>query len=738
MQRKLLISFIIGLAAYNTAQAQTETDTLHPVKLDELIISAGKFGEHKKNLAQSVQVINNKEIEWAMPQTSATMLEQTGNVFMQRSQAGGGSAVLRGFEANKILMVVDGVRMNNAIYRGGHLQNVITVDNNMLERTEVLYGPASTLYGSDALGGVIVFNSKAARLSATGKTEVTGNAMTRYSTANNEKTGHIDFNLGFKKFAALTSVTYSDFDDVRMGDFRNPFYGSFGSRDEYVDRINGTDSIVKNGDRNVQKQSGYSQVDIMEKLLYKPNWRNTHTLNLQYSTSSDIPRYDRLTDMRSGKLRYAEWYYGPQDRLMAAYQFHATDQLGFFDELKAGVNYQLIEESRNQRNRGSNDRDSRIENVGVLGYNIDGRRLMGKHELSLGIDGQLNDVKSTAHSLDIVTNEESPLDTRYPDGGSSMFYGAVYGQHIYKIINDKLVLNDGLRLNYVSLDATFNDKTFFPFPYNNASQQNIAWSGNVGVAYMPAERWRFAFNASTGFRAPNIDDIAKVFESAGGVSLVVPNPDLKPEYSYNLDLGITYVVSDKLKLEGTGYYTWLKDAIIQQPFTLGGKDSVDYNGKLTAVVANQNAARGFLYGFNTAITANLIPNVTLYSTINFTYARYFNAADVQSPLDHIPPVFGKTSIMYTQKRFNAEVFALYNGWKRLKDYSPSGEDNLAYATPNGMPAWYTLNLRAGYKVNKHFGVQLALENILDYNYRVFASGIHATGRNFVVTLRGHL
>ena len=363
--------------------------------------------------------------------------------------------------------------------------------------------------------------------------------------------------------------------------------------------------------------------------------------------------------------------------------------------------------------------------------------MMGKHELSLGIDGQLNNVKSTASSVDIVTNQESPLDTRYPDGGSSMFFGAVYGQHIYKI-NNKLVLNDGLRFNYVSLDATFNDKTFFPFPYSNASQQSIAWSGNVGLAYMPVERWRFTFNASTGFRAPNIDDIAKVFESAGGINLIVPNPDLEPEYSYNLDLGITYVVNDRLKLEGTGYYTWLNDAVIQQPFTLNGKDSVDYDGKMTAVVANQNAANGFLYGFNTAVTAHLVPNVTLYSTINFTYARYFDAADVQSPLDHIPPVFGKTSIMYAQKRFTAEAFALYNGWKRLKDYSPSGEDNLNYATANGMPAWYTLNLRTGYKVNKYFGVEMALENILDYNYRVFASGIHAPGRNFVVTLRGHL
>lgn len=738
MNRKFYIATICLAGLITSSRAQNDTSSTHSLQLDEFVYSANKFKENKKNIAQPIHIITSKESKWAMQQTTAGLLEQTGSVFMQRSQAGGGSAAMRGFEASRLLMIVDGVRMNNAIYRAGHLQNIITIDNNILDNVEVLFGPASTMYGSDALGGVIIFNTVQPKLSSSGKMEVGANLMTRYSSANNEGTGHIDLNLGFKKIAALTSITYSKFDDLRQGSYRNPLLPDFGTRKEYVTRVNGVDSIVKNPDPNVQKQSGYNQVDILEKILYKQNSHVSHGLNLQYSNSSDIPRYDRLTDLRNGKLRYAEWYYGPQKRMMASYNLHATDLSGFFDEISANLNYQSIEESRHQRTRGSNMRQSRIENLDVMGYAVDLRKKMNKHELIIGTDGQYNNVRSTAHQRDIVADTTATLDTRYPDGGSTMYYGAVYAQHFFKIIENKLVLNDGIRLNYVNLHSVFNDTTFYPFPFKDATQQTTAWSGNLGIIAMPSERWRFALNGSTGFRSPNVDDMAKVFESAGGVYLAVPNPNLKPEYTYNLDLGITYRANNILKLEANGFYTWFKDAIVQDKFTLNGKDSTMYDGKMTAVVASQNKAKAYIYGFTGALTANLSPNVTLYTVINFTYGRYHTAKGGLVPLDHIAPVFGKTSIMYNEKSFTGEVFVLYNGRKRLQDYSPSGEDNLVYATAQGMPAWYTLNVRAGYKFNKYIGVQLALENILDYNYRVFASGISAPGRNFVVTLRGSL
>jgi hemoglobin/transferrin/lactoferrin receptor protein len=713
--------------------AQTDSNTIN---LNETVISANKFHENKKNIVQPIQIIKQKDIQWMMPQNSGLLLEQTGNVFVQKSQLGGSSPVIRGFEANRIQLVIDGIRMNNAVYRAGHLQNVITLDNNILDRVEVLYGPGSTLYGSDALGGVIVFSTMKPQLSLSGKVNVKANAMLRYSSANNEMTGHTDFNIGGKKIASLTSITYSKFGDLKKGAHVTNGYDSLGMRYDYVERVGNMDSIMINDDANLQKQSGYTQVDILEKLLFQQNDKVSHTFNLQYSNSSDVPRYDRLTDRKGGKLRWAEWYYGPQQRLMAAYQLNAVKLNGTFDEIKAGLSYQDIQESRNQRERGKNGLQSRVEDISVFGYNVDLRKKMGSHELTVGTDGQYNTVKSTATEKDIVSGETKVIDTRYPDGGSTMYLGALYAQHIYKIVENKLVLNDGLRFNYVSLNSTFDNKKFFPFPYNEAFQQNTALSGNLGLTFMPGKNWRFTLGGSTGFRAPNVDDIGKVFETAAGEQLVVPNPDLKPEYTYSTDLGISFFMNDRIKIDVNGFYTWFRNAMVMDAFTLNGEDTIDYEGIPTAIVAQQNKAKAFVYGTNASITMKIVNGLNLYSTINYTFGRFFDAANTEVPLDHVPPMFGKTSIMYGINKFNVEFFVMYNGWKHITDYNPFGEDNQQYATVNGMPSWYTVNLRTGYKVNKFLGVQLAVENILDQSYRVFASGINAPGRNFVISLRG--
>ncbi|HLO39196.1 MAG TPA: TonB-dependent receptor plug domain-containing protein, partial [Lacibacter sp.] len=302
------------------AHAQETTSDSASKELSEVVISASKFPEKKLNIAQRIDVISSKYISRVNAQNTGDLLINTGNVFVQKSQQGGSSPVIRGFEASRVLLVVDGVRLNNLIYRAGHLQNAITVDQNMLSSMEVLYGPASTIYGSDALGGVVHFRTKSPLLSNTGKTLVKGSGFARYSSANNEKTIHADVNLGWKKFAWLQSYTYSDFGEVKMGKNYPDDYPTFGRRDSFMTRINGVDSVVKNSDPQVQKFSGYKQWDVLEKLLFKQSEKVSHALNVQYSNTTNVPRYDRLQDKRNGTLRYAEWYYGPQERLLTSYE----------------------------------------------------------------------------------------------------------------------------------------------------------------------------------------------------------------------------------------------------------------------------------------------------------------------------------------------------------------------------------------------------------------------------------
>jgi hemoglobin/transferrin/lactoferrin receptor protein len=700
--------------------------------LEEVIVTAHKFPEIRKHIAQPAFAITNKDINSSLSNNTAGLLEHSGKVFVQRSQLGGGSPVIKGFEASRILLVVDGVRLNNAIYRTGHLQNVITIDDDILERVEVLSGPASTMYGSDALGGVIHLQTKQPQLE-----KIQTNVSTRYSSAFNEFTGHADVNVGTRKFASLTSFSYSSYGDLRQGGQRSAKYGEFGKRNEYITQMGGIDSIVQNDNVNKQKYSGYHQYDLLQKLLWQKSPGQLHQLNLQFSNSSDIPRYDRLTDTRNGALRWAEWYYGPQERLMASYNYQHTQIKGFFDQLKAGASYQHIEESRMQRAYRKPLREHRIEQIDVWALNLDLRKSTAQHDLHVGADAQFNNLRSAAFNYDINTGEStSGLITRYPDGKNNMNYSGVYAQHAFRIVPGKLILNDGIRLNYVGLNASFNDTALLHLPFTKATQRHIAYSLNAGLIFLPdANSSRIALNVSSGFRAPNIDDLAKVFESAGGVQLVVPNRHLKPEHTWQFDLDVSKRFGKWMELEANVFYTLFCNAVVLDKFSLNGAASVLYDGQMTPVVANQNKARAWLYGWQGGFTIRPLTYVSFYSHIAYTHGRYKQEDKSTVPLDHIPPVFGKTGITGRYTFLEGELYLLYNGPKKLKDYNPYGEDNLQYATGDGMPGWHILNFSAKFIISKQHTLQLAVENILDKNYRVFASGISGAGRNLVMKLR---
>ena len=349
----------------------------------------------------------------------------------------------------------------------------------------------------------------------------------------------------------------------------------------------------------------------------------------------------------------------------------------------------------------------------------------------------MNDVTSRAFRQNIQTGAETPLDSRYPNGKNNMTYVGIYAQHLLKLMNEKLIINDGIRLQTVSLHSTIADNSFFNFPFTEIKHNNVAVTGNLGAVYLPTEKTRLTVNLSSGFRAPNVDDVARIFESnTASRQLIVPNPGIGPEYTYNADLGLTQQVGN-LRFEVTGFYTWFRNAISLAPFRFNEQDSILYNGTRVKVFANQNINKAHLFGFNANVTADFWKHFRFYSTITYTRGRLQPVSGAEVPLDHIPPVYGKTSLSFTHHRLSAEAFALYNGWKKIEDYHPSGEDNAQYATPEGTPSWATLNLRTTLYLNRQLSVQLGVENILDRNYRYFASGFSAPGRNVIVALRSN-
>ncbi len=765
---KIIFSCLAGMLPSIIISAQQNPKVADSVKynsLNEVVISSGNFAERKINIAQKIDVISAKTIAETNAQNTGDLLQSTGKVFVQKSQQGGSSPVLRGFEASRILLVVDGVRMNNAVYRAGHLQNIITTDQNSLSRVEVMYGPSSNTYGSDALGGTIQLITKSPVLSLTDRTLVTGTAFTRYSTANNEKTVHVDVSIGGKKIAWFQSYNFSDFGDLKMGAKYLKAYPDFGRRTLYVDRINGIDTVIKNTDDREQKFSGYKQHDIIQKVLYQPSANVSHILNIQYSNSGNIPRYDRLQDMRNfggtigTTLRYAEWYYGPQKRLLTAYQLGVKKPL-FLDELKLNINYQHIEESRNTREYRRYDRfDSRREDLNIFGASLNAKRSFGANEIVAGADAQLNDLVSVADRTNLLTGAVTKLDTRYPDGKNRMNYFGFFAQHIYKSANGKFVFNDGIRLQAVRLRSNIIDNSFLRLPDTVFRQNNFVVTGNIGLVNQISKTTTLKTSLSSGFRAPNIDDLSRIFESSTAArQLVVPNANVKPEYTYNIDLGIEHKFSNLLTAEVTAFFTRFSNAIVLAPFSLNGQDSINYNGIKSRVLANQNVNNANIYGFTANLQTTSFNGFVASSTISYTRGRYITdeskltslyekqasgmyalvQKNVSSkPLDHVPPLIGRTSLAYTRSKLSGQLYAMYNGWKRLEDYNPDGEDNAQYATADGMPAWITLNLKANYNINKVLQVQAGVENFLDRNYRAFASGFSAPGRNFIFALRAN-
>jgi len=737
--------------------------TIKQIDMEELVISASNFNEKKKYIAQKIEVITAKTIAQTNAQNVGDLLINTGKVFVQKSQQGGSSPVLRGFEASRILLVIDGVRMNNAIYRSGHLQNIITTDQNSLSRVEIMYGPSSTIYGSDALGGTIHLITKSPVLSGTEKFLTTGSAFTRYSNVNNEKTIHGDISIGGKKIAWLQAYNFSNFGDMKMGNNYPSKYPDFGRRTQYIGQVNGVDSVLANADDRVQKFSGFKQWDITQKLLWKQNKHITHSINFQLSNSNNVPRYDRLQDIKNfgnpigTTLRFAEWYYGPQKRAMGSYELNISSS-GFFNELKANINYQDIDESRQTREYRRTDRfDSQVEKVKVFGTTFSGRKIMGDHELVVGADVQLNDVKSAASSTNLITGAVTKLNSRYPDGKNTMNNFGIYAQHLFKFRNKKWVLNDGLRLQAISLSSNVIDNSFFNLPDTAVKQDNLAVTGNIGTVYSPVKNSTIRASLSSGFRAPNIDDVSKVFESSTAAKqVVIPNADLKPEYTYNLDLSLNQKIADKVTIELTGFYTLFRNAIIKAPFQLNGQDSIIYNGVKSQVLASQNVNQAKLYGFTAGINAVLYTGLTLNSTLSYTKGNYktdntkpssvyekqpngkyelVNRYVSSKPLDHIPPVIGKTSLVFRNKKINTEFFLIYNSWKHLDQYNADGEDNAQYATEDGMPAWITGNWKGNINCTKNIQFQVGIENIFDKNYRYFSSGFSAGGRNYMISLR---
>ena len=733
----LLVFFSFSVFSKNN-KIDIDTAKLDRIKLNEIVLSTSKFSQKYREVPKKVIQINSKQIEFVNPSTSADLLQNIGNIFIQKSQLGGGSPMIRGHSTNRLVLTIDGVRLNNAIYRGGNIHNVISISPLTIENTEVILGSASVLYGSDAIGGVMNFYTKKAKLSFDSNPYIELNINSRYSSASSEKMYHLDLNYGLKKIAFLSSFSKSDFGDLKMGingpsDYLRPNYVTQNS--------NGEDILMINSNSRVQRNTGYDQTNFLQKVIYEPNENLSIDLGIHFSETGNIPRYDRLIrDNQNQGLYYAEWYYGPQKWLLINSQMSLKPkETKFYDELKLGLSFQKFSESRNSRRFDDSDLHSREENLNIFSVNLDFyNKISENSNFTYGLEIIENKLGSSAKSININDSSESPISTRYPDNSSLNSLG-VYMNYKNKIIED-VFFQTGVRYSSTELKADLSQNNiYYDFVYETTTLRNASFVGGIGLSWVRNTYNNWKFNINTAFRSPNIDDLAKVFDSGPG-NVIVPNPNLKAERSFGIEFGGYFRTKNNIELDFSSYATYLYNSFIRDDFTLSnGLSEIIYDGELSQIQALQNSSKSFIYGIEIGINTQLSKNFSIKSQHNLIAGYELNEVPIAMPVRHIPPNYGNLHLIFNKGNISIDSYIIYNSKisfnnlaesERIKSYMYALDKN---GNPYS-PSWMTFNIRSKYSFSEMLNINFTIENITNRLYRPYSSGISAPGLNFIFSV----
>lgn len=686
--------------------------------------------ETQKDHSNKLVSLKPKEVKFYEPQTTADFIGLSNQVFVQKSQMGGGSPMIRGFSANNVLIVVDGVRMNNAIFRDGNIQNIITIDPNIIQEAQIIFGPGSVYYGSDAMGGVMAFETKTPKIDTSGYYD--GNVMLRTSSANRETSWHVDLSYGKKKFAGLSSISLSNYGELRMGKNGPEEY----TRPTFTEYNGTTDSIIKNEDENIQYFTSYSQININQKLRYQLDSLNDFIFHFGYATSSPIPRYDRLLMTNQGLPRYGDWYYGPQKWLqLNARYIRLVPNKKLADKITTVVARQRFEESRFVRPFRTFNLEVNEEKVLVNSINIDLDKVVKKTDIMYGLEAVNNTVFSKGQGSQIDSNYNFDIASRYPNNST---LNTVAGYLSLKTKwRNKWLASAGTRYTFLSVYAPFNN-SFYDFPFDEIRLQKSAVSGSLGLRRMVGKESYFYANVASGFRAPNIDDLGKIFDSEPN-RVIVPNDNLLPEYSYTGELGVHATIKQKFEVLFNAYYTIIDNVIIRDDFSLNGSDSLFYAGQMLRIQSLTNADQATVNGYEIQFKAEINQELDFKTAFNIISG---STSDGQ-PLRHVTPNFGNTTLTWKHKKWKCVAYSNYNMELSNDKFAPSeqskthiyalDDNNLPYS-----PAWWTLNLKSGIKFSSTLTANFGIENILNKRYRPYSSGVSAPGRNFIVSINGKL
>lgn len=624
----------------------------------------------------AVSVLTAQELKNNVSRSMAEALIGVAGVWMQKTNHGGGSPFVRGFTGNQTLLLIDGIRLNNATFRYGPNQYFNTIDVFSVDRVEVIRGKGSVLYGSDAIGGVINTISRSPEYFS-GKPRLQGRGKLRYMNKEMEKSASGELSFQSKNFAVSGNVNYKDFGDIFAG-----------------------------GGLGFERPSGYTEtgVNLKAKLRLAQNWQLTSAF--QYLIQNDVGRYDQVA-----QRGYQLYSYDPQvHRLIYARAEHFGKN-PLFRKMSFTLSNQLSDETRKIQKESLAIFQQETDIVKTNGVTFEmNSEISNNWEAVTGAEFYSDRVESGKTETHTETGESHEMRGLYPND-SDMKNLAVFSQHTYKL--ERVHFNFGGRFNTFhihSVDEEFGEVTLTP----------NSLVGNAAVQYFTSPNQQLIASVYSAFRAPNINDISTFGLFDYGIE--IPSTKLSPEKSFTVEAGYKRS-ADILSFSLFAFNTRLTDQIERVETTYNGSETIDGE----RVYHKENVARSNVSGVEFESGIKINPQFSFINNLTWLYGENL---DNGKPMRRIPPLNGKLALQYSKSKIFAETEFLF----AAKQDRLSGGDIDDHRIPDGgTPGWNILNLKAGY-VWRSISVNAGLQNVFNQAYRIHGSGVDGFGRSFWATL----
>lgn len=656
------------------------TIQLHPTSIQlnkNIVITASKDQLPTHKLPDAVSVLSEEELKFNAPRSMAEALIGTPGVWMQKTNHGGGSPFLRGLTGNQTLLLMDGIRLNNAAFRYGPNQYFNTIDVYSVSQVEVIRGKGSVLYGSDALGGVINVITQSPSF-YTGKPRLIGRGRLKFMNKEMEQSGGGGLEYQSQQFAISGNVNYKNFGDLFAG-----------------------------GNLGYERPSSYNETGTNFKAKLRLSDKLLITSAFNYLVQNDVHRYDQVA-----QRGYEMYKFDPQIHHLFYTRAEYFGTHSFFKKIRLTLSHQLSDETRKTKKEESIISKTENDVVKNYGFVFDNFSEFNKRWTAVtGLEFYSDRIQSSKFETDTDTGEQTEMRGLYPNNSKMKNYAA-YSQHTVKLNKIQLQLGGRLNVNKInSVDAEFGKVKLKP--------QSVV--GNFAFQYLPNPRDNFIVSANSAFRAPNINDISSFGLFDYGIE--IPSKDLSPEKTLTFELGYKKL-TDRFSLSLFAFNTRLKDQIIRVQSSYNGDEYYENE----RVYTKENLAKSNIFGVEAESGYELNSEFTVIGSLTYLYGKDL---ENDEPMRRIPPLNGKLALRYSKARLYSELEYL---WAAQQTRLSSGDIDDHRIPDGGTSGWTITNFKLAYSWNK-ISVQTGLQNIFNQAYRIHGSGVDGLGRTVSISLQ---